>query len=74
MVMATRSQSDRIRGSRNAVSSNERGSRGSRTWASATQNGMLYCAIMMSVGEAMLLTLAILSLPAMWIEATSAPS
>ena len=72
--MVTRSHSERIAGSLNAPSSKLRGSRGSRKCASATLNGIEYWPIITSLGRGMLLTLAIFSLPAMRIAATSAPA
>ena len=69
--IVTRAASARIAGSLNVFLLNERGSRGSRWCASATQNGSEYCAIIRSVGPGMLLMVAIFGLPAMWMAATS---
>ena len=69
----TRRHIARISASTSADASNDAGSRGSRNSASATQNGMEYCAIMMSVGSGMLLIVAIRSLPATTTRSTCAP-
>ena len=72
-VTSTRRHMARIAESTSADSSKDAGLRGSRNSASATQNGMEYCAIMMSVGSGMLFTVAIRSLPATVTRSTCAP-